>query len=1000
MSAKTLLSALFFAVFVFILQVSYAQDKTITGKVTDSKDGSPVAGASVQAKGTRAGTSTKADGTFNITVGSGVTTLVISSIGYETQEVSIAGVTSVNVSFVASLGAGLGEVVVTGYGTARKKDLTGAISSIKAKDFNQGVVTAPDQLLQNKVAGLEITNNSGMPGTATTIKIRGNNSIRAANNPLYVIDGVPLDGRSARPGVNLGANGLGFGTTPDANALTYINPNDIAQIDVLKDASSAAIYGSRGANGVIMITTKKASAGPTKVEVGTNFGFAAGYMKKYEVLDAGQFRAAIKKYNLNNSLDGGKTVDPMEEITQSSLSQNYNLAFSGGNDVGRFRASFLGSRAQGFIKESNLDKYLGSFGGQYKFLDKKLSIDFNLIAGHVSENIPNVSNTAGSQGNLISAALSWNPTVAFTDNAGLFVFPSNGSGNPMALLKGITDKANVNAFLGNISAGYKILSNLEYKFLYAINHSTGERNTNLYGWLQGYSGLSGLGYGIKSFAKLSSETFTHTLNYKAKLTTMLNLDALAGFEYWKSNFSNSSFAARGFNTNQSQTNLLDIPYTNILANGNTQFLPSTFTDPKVELQSYFARAVLNYDDRYLLTATIRRDGSSKFGKNNKYGNFPSAAVKWNISNESFLKGNTLFNNLALRASWGITGNQEFPAGASQEQFGFSAYNTASQQNVANPNLQWEETKSFNIGLDFSILKGKVYGSLDYYDKNTSDILFQSTAIQPAPASIYFINIPGNLTNKGIEFFVGASIVDKGNVGWDVSFNISNNKNLLKNFFAPGTKTPLTILTGQINGQGVSNTLAQIITNNQPVNEFYLKPFNGFDQNGIQQIGTTEVFAGDPNPHTLYGFGSNVRYKKFNFSVNVGGAGGFMIYNNTATNITNISSIQGGRNIDLAAYNSAEKVASAVGVSTRFLEKGDYFKLRNATVRYSFGNVGKYVRDLTAFVTGTNLFVITKFTGFDPEVNIDKSNNNYPSRSIEYIPYPTPRTISFGVNLSL
>jgi len=824
---------------------------------------------------------------------------------------------------------------------------------------------------------LEIQRTGTQPGAGGQIRIRGIRSITGSNEPLFVVDGIPWDGN-----------------------LNDINPDDVSSIDILKDASSAAIYGSRGANGVIAITTKSGTSGPTKIEVGTSFGFAAGYMKKFETLDAGQFRTAIKKYNLSPTLDGGKTVDALKEITQSNLSQNYSLAFTGGNENGKFRASFLGGRTQGFIKHSSLDKYIGSFVGNYKLLDKKLSLDFHLITGHVTENIANVSNNPGSQGNLVSAALSWNPTVSFTDSAGRYGFPANGSGNPLALIKGITDQANVNSVLGNISAAYKLLDNLEYKFLYAINHSTGQRNTNLYGWLQGYTGLSGSGFGAKSYATLTSQTFTHTLNYRAKLTSELSLDAVGGFEYWKTDYGYSLYSASGFNTNLSQANILDIPYTNILRDGNVQNLPVTTVNPQTELQSYFARGILNYADKYYLTATIRRDGSSRFGKNNKYGNFPSVAGKWAISNEEFMKKNTLFSNLALRASWGITGNQEFPEGASQEQFSFSAFNTASQINVANPDLKWEETKSYNFGLDFGLLKGRIYGSIDYYNKTTSDILFQSTAIQPAPASIFFINLPANLINKGIEFAVGAAIIDKTDLGWDLNFNIANNKNSLKDFFAPGTKTALTIITGGIHGQGVSGTLSQIITNNQPVDEFYLKPFQGFDASGSQKIGTDPVFSGDPNPHTIYGIGSILRYKKFTLTANAGGAGGFMVYNNTATSITNIAGIVNGRNIDKAAYNSGEGTGSGVAASTRFLEKGNYFKLRNASIEYQVGNVGRYVKNLVAFVRGTNLFVITKFTGFDPEVNVDKSNNNYPSRSIEYIPYPTPRIISFGFNLSL
>ncbi len=996
MSCKNLLKSASLIVLLSIAQLTMAQDRVISGRVTDSKDGAGVQGVTVTAKGTRTGTQTASDGSYRITVGSGVTTLVFSSIGYASQEIDITGKSTADVSFVAAAGPNLNEVVVTGYGTARKRDFTGAVSSLKAKDFNQGVVTSPDQLLQNKIAGLEVTNNSGQPGVATTIKIRGNNSIRAVNNPLYVIDGVPLDGRTARPNISLAA----FGTLPESNPLLYINPNDIAQVDVLKDASSAAIYGSRGANGVIVITTKRATGSGTRVDFGASFGANLGYLKKFEILDAGQFREALKKYSQPAALDKGGNVDALDEITQNKLSQNYNLSVSSGNENARFRASFLGSKNYGFLRKSSLDKYLGSFGGSFKFLDKKLSLDFNVKAGYTVEEMTNISNTAGSQGNLISAALSWNPTESFKNSSGLYVVPGNGGGNPLAFSDAYSDVASVNAVLADISASYKILDNLDYKFMYAINHGNGERNTNIEGWLGGLNGISGIGFGAKSFATLTSQTFTHTLNYRVPITDNIKLDALAGFEYWKSNYKGSTYSASGFNTNLDETKRIPIKYTDILSNGNVQDAPSTFKDPEVELQSYFARAVVNISDKYIFTGTIRADGSSKFGENNKYGYFPSFAAKWNISNESFLQGNPTFSNLSLRASWGITGNQEFPAGASQEQFGFTAYNTAGQFNVANPNLKWEETRAYNFGLDFGLLNGKVYGNFDYYSKKTTNILFQSTAIQPAPASIYFINLPAELSNKGFEISLGANLINKKDVELDVNVNYAHNKNKLSEFFAIGTTTPLQILTGEISGQGVSGTLSQIITNDQPVNEFYLKQFSGFDNNGNQIIGANPIFAGDPNPHSVYGAGISFRYKKVNFSANFGGAGGFVIYNNTATNITNLAGIVGGRNVDLAAYNSAEKTTSAAAASTRFLEDGDYFKLRNATLRYDLGNIGKYFKNASVFVSGSNLFVITKFTGFDPEVNIDKSSNNYPSRSIEYIPYPTPRSISFGFNVSL
>lgn len=977
------------------------QTKTVSGKILD-ENGNPVIGASIVVKGGTTGTTTDATGHYSLKVPVGTTTLTVSYVGYTPQDLDITSSSDVSVKLQPN-STNLSDVVVIGYGTARRKDVTGAISSVQSKDFNKGVINSPQQLLQNKVPGLEVTNSSGQPGAATTVKIRGNNSIRGGNNPIYVIDGVVLDGRSARPDISL----TGFGPSPTSDPLIYVNPNDIASIDVLKDASASAIYGSRGANGVIVITTKKGSAGATKVEVGTNLAVNAGFMKKYDILDASEYKKALSKYNVTGDLDGGENLDPQKEITQNNLSQNYSLAFSGGNATGKFRGSFFGSKNAGFIKGTSLDRFLGNLGGNYKFLDQKLTIDFNLIAGHTLEDIGAVVNQVGSQGDLISSTLQWNPTQPFKDDNGFYIFPSNGSGNPLALIAAMDDKANVNTYLANISASYKIINGLEYKFLYAINHSSGYRNTNEYGWLQGYSGLSGVGAAAISNAVLTSQTFTHTLNYNKDIATNLHLSATAGFEYWKSDYSNNTFSATGFNTNLTQETIIPIRYTSMMANANTQSPPGTYVDPTTELQSYFGRVILNYGGKYYLTGTIRADGSSKFGENNKYGYFPSVAGKWIISNEDFMRNNTLFSMLALRASWGRTGNQEFPAGASQEQFAFTAFNTAGQINVANPDLKWETTDSYDFGLDYNLFHGRVYGEIDYYNKNTSDILFQSTAIQPAPASNYWINIPGNLINKGFEFAIGATIIQKKDFSWDLSFNIANNKNKLTNFYAPGTKTPLKILTGTIDGQGVSGTLSQVITNNQPVNEFYLKPFGGFDDKG-NQVGldgaplTTEdpIFAGDPNPHTLYGISTTLEYKKWTLTINGGGAGGYKIYNNTRTSVTNISGILQGRNIDEAAFNSDEQPSSSVGASTRFLESGNYFKLRNATVSFNAGNVGKYVHDLNLFVSGSNIFIITKFTGFDPEVNIDKSSGGYPSRSIEYIPYPTPRVITFGLNFSL
>ena len=537
--------------------------------------------------------------------------------------------------------------------------------------------------------------------------------------------------------------------------------------------------------------------------------------------------------------------------------------------------------------------------------------------------------------------------------------------------------------------------------MYGINYGTGTRKISVDGWLKGVSAISGKGFAALADANLTSETFTHTLNYNKKIARNLNLIATVGYEYFKSDFSGSSVSAIGFKTNLDENTRTNILYTSTFQNAQTQNPLGTFVNPTTELQSYFARTTFNYLDKYILTASLRADGSSKFGTNNKYGYFPAVGARWIVSSEEFLKSSSLISNLALRASYGITGNQEFPAGSSQEQFSLTSYTTFPQVINGNPDLKWESSKSINVGADFSFNKGKIYGSFDYYNKNTSDILFQTTAIQPAPSSISFVNLKNaNLINSGVELSLGATLLDKKDLGLDVNMNLAYNKNQVKNFTDPLTGKDNFIQTGQINGQGVSGSLAQVITNNQPVNAYYLKSFKGYDAGGNQIISDLPDYAGNPNPQTLVGFSTNLRYKQFSLGLNMGGAFGFLIYNNTATSVTNIAGIAQGRNIDLAAYNSGESKSSGVGASTRFLENGNYFKLRNATIRYTVGNCGKFVKNLSAFVTGSNLFVITKFTGFDPEVNIDKSNNSYPSRSIEYVPYPTPRTITFGFNFSL
>jgi TonB-dependent starch-binding outer membrane protein SusC len=980
---------------VLFTQTAFSQTKSITGKVTDDK-GAPVQGATVTVKGTKVGASTAADGSFTINVPASTTTLSISSVGFSAQDVSITGQSSVTVALVPTQ-ANLNEVVVIGYGTARRKDLTGAVASVQAKDFNQGTIASPDQLLQNKTPGVEVSTSSGQPGGGTTIKIRGNTSILSgAAQPLVVVDGVPLDGRDATPAMNLGSNGLPFGTTPNSNPLLYINPYDIQSIDVLKDASSAAIYGSRGANGVLVITTKKASSGQTKVEFNMSIGDNVGYMKTDDLLSASQFRSKLSQYNLTSAgYDSGGNVNALKAISQHKpLIQTYNLSLSGGNDNGKFRASILASANPGILKTTGLDKYLGTFGGTYKIFDKRVTLDFNLIAGHVQLNQTLVTNTAGAGGNLMEWALNWNPTVPFFNSDGSFKSLALNTPNPLAALKAFSDQANVNTVLANISATVRIIKGLDYKILYAINDGTGTRYTNFDGWMPGVQGISTLGLGAIGNSALTSQTFTHTLNYHTDLSSNLRLDAVAGYEYWTTNYRDLTYLNTGFDINKTLGTITGIKNTDQMVDAtNKAIIPSNPSDPTVAIQSYFGRVNLNWADKYYLTGTFRGDGSSKFGANNHYGYFPSVGARWVISNEDFLKSSQIFNTLALRGSWGITGSQDFPAGASQAQFAFTQNGAIAQTNVPNPNLKWQKTNAIDIGLDYGLFSGRVYGSLDYYHKNTSQIVDQTNAIQPAPSGTEFINLNANLINKGVEFVLGGTVISNKDFSWDAAFNISYNKGKLTNFnYAP-------ILTGQISGNGLSGTTAEVITNNQPLDVFYMPHFLGYTKSGLDSVTTTSQYVGDPNPHILYGFTSTLKYKQLSLIMNFGGAGGYKVFNNTQLAITNIGLFSKGQNVTTHAFAPGETTANGTTVSDKYLESGNFLKLRNLTLKYDVGNIATYFKNVSVFVSGTNLFVVTKFTGFDPEVNIDKSNNGYASRSMEYLPYPTPRIITVGFNTS-
>jgi TonB-linked SusC/RagA family outer membrane protein len=978
---------------VILTQLAFSQTKTISGKVSDDK-GNPIQGATVTVKGSKTGTSTDASGAFKLNVSATAKSLVISSVGFTQQEIGIGVKESFDVSLVPS-SQSLTDVVVIGYSTAQRKDVTGSVASVKAKDFDKGA-TAPEELLIGKVAGLQIANNSGQPGGTTITKIRGNNSIVSGNNPLYVIDGVPIDASSPLPINRI----TGIGTSPSNNPLLFINPGDIAQIDVLKDASSAAIYGARGENGVVLITTNKGN-GKMNIDAGVTLGTYAGLMKKADILSASQYRSELTKYGFKS--DSGLSLDPFKDILHNKLSTVYSVALSGGGENGKFRASFSASDKEGIILKSALQQYNASFSGEHYFLNKKLKINFIFIGSNYTLQSAPISNDAGSTGNLISAAMNWNPTLTLVENGGYNQSNPAGQINPLALSAYTDDYSNVTQLMGIGGVSYKILPDLTYNFLYGISSAVATRNAQIQGYIAATgSNYDGKGAGQNSYANLSTQTITHTLTYEKKLKSGLNFRILAGYEFYQtSNVSSKYTTVWGFNFNApGKPSYPDVKYYNDMGAGNQANLATGNVSPPIsQLQSYFARGEVHYNDKYHFTATIRDDGSTKFGSENRYGVFPSFGLGWDILNENFMKKATFLNTLSLRLGYGQVGGQDgLIPGASQQLAIPTSGGGLSVQHYASPNLKWETLTSTNGGVDFGFLNNRVYGYFDYFSKKTTNPLFPGTLSVPSQGATIWQNLPGYITNKGFEFSLGIALVRSRDFTWNLSGNVEYVKN---KFVYPALGSSPLFLTGGVNGQGVSSAFAQALANNQPIDVFYLRVFQGFDQNGIAKVASqASSYVGDPNPHVILGLNTDLTYKKLSLSINTHGQFGNKIFNNTLVSVTNLGNIANGKNISKTLIGTQESLANPVSASSRFLQSGNFVKLGNATISYNLGSFGNVIKSSRIFITGSNLFEITKYTGFDAEVNQDHNNNGVPSLGMDYIGYPTARSVTFGLTFSL
>jgi TonB-linked SusC/RagA family outer membrane protein len=976
----------------FLPMLSHAQTaREVSGKVTDNT-GTGLPGVTVLVTGTSTGASTGADGSFRLQVPATATSLTVSFVGYARQTVDITGKNTVTIALKDDAQA-LGDVVVVGYGTARKQDVTGAVAVLGEKEFNRGTFTSPDQLIQGRTSGVQVTNSSGQPGGAATIKIRGNSAVTGTGQPLYVVDGVPLDGRSARPGL-VASTDVGSGA--DSNPLNFLNPDDVESVTVLKDASATAIYGSRAAYGVVLITTKKGKTGAPVLAIGASNGFST-LLRRPKYLDAGQYRQALTYYGVTNG-DKGGDADALKEILQTGYLQNYNVAMSGGGEAGRYRLSLGYLDQNGIVRKTGFKKFSANLSTNLQFLEsKKLGLDINIATSQFRERLAPITTDAGYRGSLIGQALQWNPTQNLRNTDGSLFIQAGDVVNPLAAQELYNDNSRVTTILASAAPYYKFTDWLQYRALVSVNYNTGERRTSIDQRLINYPGIEGQGYASISHNELLTQQMAHTLSFNKQVASSLNINALLGYEYTKFANSGSNLNAYG-NRDAGGFGSFGLDYTNYIqysGTGNRGI--SSFVDPSSALQSVFGRAILNFKERYVLTATLRRDESTKFGPNNRVGYFPSFAAAWDLGQESFFPAERL-SQLKFRAGYGRTGNQEFPAGSAQYRYTLDNNGAQSPLNDRNDNLKWQSDAQFNAGIDIGAFQNRLTFSADYFYKTTTDLLFPTTPGEPRPANaaIRWENLDGKIVNKGVELSLTTAIVRNEKV--DVGFNA--NATFIRNEVSDlvGAAIP----TGAINGQGLSGALGQSIRNGYPINAFFLPQYNGLTDRGLNNIGAI-VYAGSPNPRTLLGMGLNARYGKLSLVANMTGVFGQMIYNNTLNAVGAVGGIGAGKNIALSTFENSvkESTGNPTAASTRYLEKGDYLKLSNLTLSYSFGDLAGFVKGARIYATGQNLFVITKYTGFDPEINtIKQGANQVPSVGIDYLAYPSARTFTFGVNFSL
>ena len=956
--------------------------KTVKGTLIDATTKEALVGANVLIKGTTKGATADANGQYSINVSDDKAVLVFRFLGYDSQEIVVGGRSTIDVS-LQSNASSLEQVVVVGYGTQKKTDVTGSVKSVSSEAFNKGIINSPEQLLQGKVAGVNVTSATGEPGGSQGITIRGPGSIRVGSGPLYVIDGLPLDG------------GIG----------NFLNPSDIEKMDVLKDASATAIYGTRGANGVILITTKKGKVGFSTMNFSTDYAISS-LARPLPVLSAADFRTQVGK-NGGILEDFGSNTDWQNQITRSAITQNHNLSLGGGAKNLTYYASFGAQMQQGILKNNQLDRLSGRMNVTQKFWEDRLIIDANISFSNVVNLRPPIES-------LLGTAISNNPTLPVYEANGTTPAKFLNASNPLITLNLNKDINTANRFIANISPSVKLAKGLVYKLNYGYDNQTAVRDiqslANLVpqqnGRLDTYNN-SNQNSLVENYLTFNLEEGDHVFS------------ALLGHSFQKIQYQGRTWSINKFPI---------VPTEPIYNPGIGQELTLATNRPGGsatinELQSFFSRLNYQFQDKYLVTATVRADGSSKFGSNNKYGYFPSFSLGWRLSEEPFLK-NTSISNLKLRGGWGQTGNQEIPSKITQPLFTASVSGTTSYpldngssyapgitySRLANPDIQWEVSTQSNVGLDFAFLNGALSGSVDVFNKVSSNILLEIIPSDPVqPASSVWANVANmQINNSGVELDLDYKLTTAG--GW--KYNVGGNLTLIKNEVV---NSPYTVIqSGGASGSGLTSATINGYVNGQPIGTFFLKDFTGVDAKGVSTYRDTDgdgivsdkdrISAGSALPSTQYNFFGNVAYKGFDLSLQFNGVSGNMIYDNTANNAFYKLKISKNNNVIPAAYALAnESTSNAAPVSTRYLKDGAFVRLNNTTLGYSFDTqkmgINKWISTARLSVTGQNLWIATAYDGYDPEVNKNASDAGISSYGIDYLSYPKAKTIIFGLNLT-